>query len=151
MTSGVGPEVRELRPGDYELRETAAPRGYRLNERPVRFSVASGRVSPVEVANAPLAPAAVTRAGRPTGPAPTRAGPVPVGGRLGRLPSTGRPLSDVAPTGFALATVGFLLVAVSGGPARKARRRARRLHPAAPMAPLMGGHRPARAGLPVPR
>ncbi|MDQ3575659.1 MAG: SpaA isopeptide-forming pilin-related protein, partial [Actinomycetota bacterium] len=52
--SSAGAESRELRPGDYELREVAPPTGYRRAGVAVRFSVGPGRITPVTITNAPL-------------------------------------------------------------------------------------------------
>jgi len=133
--SGVEPVVRELRPGDYEVREVAAPEGYRLADQPVRFSVAPGKASTVTVANAPLpAPPARTASPPPATSVLTRAISAPPPRRpageqplVSRLPETGQSLSSLATAGSALVAMGLSLTAVGNRSPSRARRRARSL------------------------
>jgi Prealbumin-like fold domain len=129
--SGVEPAVRELRPGDYELREVTAPEGYRPAEQPVRFSVAPGQVVPVAVANAPLP---VTAPPPPSPPSPSPVPPAPSLQRVVReqppvphLPETGQPLSLLVGVAIALVTSGFCLRVAGNHLEGRVRDRARSL------------------------
>ncbi|MDQ3574599.1 MAG: SpaA isopeptide-forming pilin-related protein, partial [Actinomycetota bacterium] len=93
--SDAGPESRELRPGDYEVREVTPPPGYGLAGVPVRFSVGPGRVTPVTVTNAPLPAPVPTAPPSPTTEVTAQASPAPAARRpareqppLARLPET---------------------------------------------------------------
>ena len=125
VVSGAGAAERQLPPGDYELRETAAPPGYRLARGPVRFSIAPGQATTVTVPNAALG--AASRAAR-TGPGaspPRPRAPGAAGGRgQRRLPGTGRPVSALALTGATLLLAGAVLASQGGRSSRRARRRA---------------------------
>ena len=136
LLSAGQPETRQLPPGDYELRETAAPPGYRLSQRPVRFSVAPGRLTPVEVANSPLPPSPAKRPVGPVGPTPDRTS-AERGPPRGPLPSTENELLGLAAAGWALVMSGAVLTAGARPSTRRARRRAELLRP--------------RAGRPLPR
>jgi hypothetical protein len=138
--SGVEPAVRTLRPGDYEVRELAAPDGFRPTDLPVRFSVAPGKVSPLTVANAPLPVP-------PPAPSPPTASPAPPSTSVltearsaaplrrvsreqplvRRLPETGHSLSLLAGAGSALVVAGLSLVAAGNRSASRVRRRVRSL------------------------
>gem|GEM_PF-2186019 len=138
--SFVEPAVRTLRPGDYEVREVAAPDGYRPADQPVKFSVAPGKTTPVTVANAPLPvppplpsppaaspalPAAsVLTVARSAAPPRRLVREQPL---VARLPETGQPLSLLAWAGSALVVAGLVLVSAGNRPAVRARCRARTL------------------------
>lgn len=138
--SAVEPAVRSMRPGDYEVREVAAPDGYRPADHPVRFSVAPGKATAVTVANAPL-PVPPPPPSPPTArPAPPAASVLTVARSaapprhlvqeqppVARLPETGQSLSSLAGAGSALVLAGLVLVAACNRPAFRARRRARTL------------------------
>lgn len=133
--STTEPAVRDLRPGDYEVRETTAPAGYAVAERPLRFSVRPGQSEPVVLADAPLP--VPTPAPIPSPPATTtvteaRSAPplrrlVPEQATVPRLPETGQPISPLGLAGSGLIITGTALVGLGGRPGRRARRRARSL------------------------
>ncbi len=139
--SGAEPAVRDLRPGDYEVTEMAAPGGYRLADQPVRFAVTPGNATSVTVGNAPLPTPPQPRSQpipSPTPPATsvlTEAGSAPSPLRrvareqplMPLLPQTGQPLSLLAGAGSALVVAGLLLVVAANRPGLQARRRARSL------------------------
>ena len=138
--SGAQADERQLRPGDYELREVVAPSGYRLADRPVRFSVAPDRVTTVTVANERLPAVPATRPptaqAAPTAPVarrslvpPATPATVPVAtpargsSRPRRLPDTGQPSSGLVLAGTGLVLAGTLLAGSERRPSRRARRR----------------------------
>lgn len=135
--SDAEPTVRDLRPGDYEVREVAAPDGYAPSDRLERFSVAPGRVADVVVANARL-PAALPppSSSPPLATGPTFGSPRPQPARarpaVERLPDTGQPLSTLLWVGITLVAGGVSMEAATSSPALRARRRARRLCFASP-------------------
>jgi hypothetical protein len=137
------PAVRDLRPGNYELREVAAPDGYRLADEAVRFSVTPGEASAVRMANAPLPapPPPPSPPSPPTAsPSPSEASVLTEAGRAApqrhrtrqqplvpRLPETGRTLSVLTGTASSLVVAGVLLVGLGNRSSGRARRRVRSL------------------------
>lgn len=138
--SGAEPAVRDLRPGDYEVTEMAAPGGYRLADQPVRFAVTPGNATSVTVGNAPCRP----HRNRALNPyrhqrhrprlcsrrpdrRHRRSGAAREQPLMPLLPQTGQPLSLLAGAGSALVVAGLLLVVAANRPGLQARRRARSL------------------------
>ena len=121
LVSGPAGAARELRPGDYELREISPPAGYEVAGRPVRFSVSPARTIAVTVANSPVKPPPSTAPPRPPyAHPPPEAPPTPPRSRSGTLPATGGPLPHLALVGSALVVTGAMVTAASG---RRLRRR----------------------------
>ncbi len=138
--SAAEPAARELRPGNYEVRELRPPDGYRLADEPVQFSVSPGEASTVNVTNAPLRPPPSPPSLPTASPAPsapsglTEAGPAVPLRRVRReqplvprLPETGQTVSLLTGVGSSLVSAGLLLVATGRRSAHRARRRARGL------------------------
>jgi hypothetical protein len=74
MVTTVAPLVRDgLRPGDYPLTETAPPPGYRIETRPVSFTITGGATTPVRLTNT----AVEKPPARPPGTAPPAPTPTP--------------------------------------------------------------------------
>ncbi|MDQ3570654.1 MAG: prealbumin-like fold domain-containing protein [Actinomycetota bacterium] len=139
--SSAGAESRELRPGDYELREVAPPTGYRRAGVAVRFSVGPGRITPVTITNAPLPAPVPTTPPPPTTQVVAQARPAPPPRRLAReqpplarLPETGQPITLLALTGSGLVAGGALLLPAGNRASARARRRARSLGTSPPPA-----------------
>jgi hypothetical protein len=122
LVSGPAGTHRELRPGDYELREISPPPGYQGADKPVRFSVPAGRQVAVTMSNAPVrapTPATTPRPPEARRPESPRRAP------SATLPDTGGPLCVLALAGAGLVVSGGILTAAGRG-LRRAKRSAGR-------------------------